>query len=297
VRAKKTKTLPGVIRYVLSADRRLKRISLKRMALPAKRAKKEARKPARSARPTARAKVAPRSPWPIRRTATIAAAVGVIAAMALIPARRPSRQGDVVLAPEQPTAEPVPVESTSLGTVADAAPPIAPEVLVPSREQKTPPAAPVRTAPPVAAARPTVTRTPSPRSETAAKPTTVLASTDAEVAPVLPTEPPRRPTTTEPAPVPTESAASQTPAVTITGCLEQDDETFWLKDTSGDSAPKARSWRFAFLKKKQAPIALIDSANRLELRRHVGERIAATGVLADREMQARSLRLVSSSCK
>ena len=30
-------------------------------------------------------------------------------------------------------------------------------------------------------------------------------------------------------------------SVTITGCLERDQEVFWLKDTSGAAAPKSRS--------------------------------------------------------
>ena len=41
-------------------------------------------------------------------------------------------------------------------------------------------------------------------------------------------------------------------SVTLTGCLERDDETFRLKNTTGDDAPKARSWRSGFLRKRAA---------------------------------------------
>jgi hypothetical protein len=87
--------------------------------------------------------------------------------------------------------------------------------------------------------------------------------------------------------------------VTITGCLEIDesDNTFRLTDTSGADAPTARSWRSGFLRKRSAPIDLVDAANALRLRSYVGQRIAATGVLTNREMEVRSLRRAGQSCK
>jgi hypothetical protein len=94
----------------------------------------------------------------------------------------------------------------------------------------------------------------------------------------------------------TKAAAPQTP-VTITGCLEQDKDAFRLKDTSGSNAPKSRSWKSGFLKKKAASIEIIDAANKAQLPNHVGEQVAITGMLVDREMQVRSLRRLSSSCK
>jgi hypothetical protein len=76
--------------------------------------------------------------------------------------------------------------------------------------------------------------------------------------------------------------------VTVTGCLERHDETFRLKDTTGADAAMSRSWKSGFLKKRPAPIEVVDSANRLKLTDHVGQRVSVTGVLADREMQVRS---------
>lgn len=98
----------------------------------------------------------------------------------------------------------------------------------------------------------------------------------------------------------TEPVAAEPPqktaAVTITGCLERNDETFRLKDTAGASAPKARSWKSGFLKKGSAPIAVIDAGNRVKLPTHVGQRVSVTGTLVDREMQVRSLQRVAASC-
>jgi len=85
-------------------------------------------------------------------------------------------------------------------------------------------------------------------------------------------------------------------AVTITGCLERNAETFRLKDTAGASAPKARSWKSGFLKKGSATIAVIDAGNRVKLTTHVGQRVSVTGTLVDREMQVRSLQRVATSC-
>jgi len=94
---------------------------------------------------------------------------------------------------------------------------------------------------------------------------------------------------------PSMSAAKPAP-VTITGCLEQDAETFRLKDTSGADAPKSRSWKTGFLRKRSASIEVVDAANRLKLTNHVGERVSVTGVLVDREMQGRSIHRVAESC-
>jgi hypothetical protein len=84
--------------------------------------------------------------------------------------------------------------------------------------------------------------------------------------------------------------------VTITGCLEQRDDAYRLKDTAGDDVPKARSWKSGFLRKAPSAIAVIDASNRVKLSTHIGERISVTGVLIDREMKVRSLRKVAAAC-
>jgi hypothetical protein len=102
----------------------------------------------------------------------------------------------------------------------------------------------------------------------------------------------------EPAPAdaPAAAPAAKPNPVTITGCLERSDESFRLKDTEGESAPKARSWKSGFLKKGRAPIEVVDAANRLNLSNHVGERVTVTGTLVDREMRVRSIQRVAASC-
>jgi hypothetical protein len=88
-----------------------------------------------------------------------------------------------------------------------------------------------------------------------------------------------------------------TPApVTITGCLERDDETFRLKDTSGADAPRTRSWKSAFLKKGSAPVEVVDASKRLKLTNHIGQRVSVTGTLSDGEMRVRSMRRIAATC-
>jgi type II secretory pathway pseudopilin PulG len=84
--------------------------------------------------------------------------------------------------------------------------------------------------------------------------------------------------------------------VTLSGCLEQTDETFRLKDTTGADAPKARSWKSGFLKKGSTSIALVNAPKKLKLPEHVGQRVSVTGMLVDREMQVRSMQRVSATC-
>jgi hypothetical protein len=70
-----------------------------------------------------------------------------------------------------------------------------------------------------------------------------------------------------------------------------------MKNVEGTDAPKARSWKSGFLKKGTARIEVMDASNRLKLADHVGERVSISGMLADRELQGRSLRRVASSCE
>jgi hypothetical protein len=91
-------------------------------------------------------------------------------------------------------------------------------------------------------------------------------------------------------------AAAVKPPVTIVGCLAREDTAYKLKDTAGDNAPKARSWKTGFIKRNPAPIELYDSANHAKLPAHVGQRVSVTGELVDREMYVRSLQRVSPSC-
>ena len=85
--------------------------------------------------------------------------------------------------------------------------------------------------------------------------------------------------------------------VTVAGCLQRNDQTLRLKDTTGADAPKSRSWKSGFLKKGSASIDLVDPANRLRLANHVGHRVTVTGTIDHGEMRVRSLQRVSDVCK
>jgi hypothetical protein len=103
--------------------------------------------------------------------------------------------------------------------------------------------------------------------------------------------------TVPPVSAPVEPRADEAVArVTITGCLERSDESFRLTNTTGATAPTARSWKSAFLKKRPATIEVVDTVKRLNLRSHVGQRVTVTGTLVDREMRVGSLQRVASSC-
>ena len=92
-------------------------------------------------------------------------------------------------------------------------------------------------------------------------------------------------------------AAANAEPVTIVGCLVQDDETFRLKNTTGEDAPKGRSWKSGFIKKSAKSIELSDARHRMNLARHVGERVSVTGMLEDRELHGTSLKRVAETCE
>jgi hypothetical protein len=86
--------------------------------------------------------------------------------------------------------------------------------------------------------------------------------------------------------------------VTITGCLEVSvgQDEFRLTDTEGGDAPRSRSWRTGFLKKRSAPVALVEPSDRLALQTHVGRRVAATGLLSSHDLKVSAVRVVGASC-
>jgi hypothetical protein len=91
-------------------------------------------------------------------------------------------------------------------------------------------------------------------------------------------------------------AAKAAEPVTIEGCLVQEDETFRLKNTAGEDAPKGRSWKSGFLHKGAKTLEVVDSRHRLNLARHVGERVSVSGMLDERELQGTALKRIAESC-
>jgi len=86
------------------------------------------------------------------------------------------------------------------------------------------------------------------------------------------------------------------PSVTVTGCLERDDEAYRLTETGGAQAPKARTWKSGFLKKRNSNLDVVDASKKLKLKDHVGHRVAMTGHVQDGEMRAQSMRHLAASC-
>ena len=99
-----------------------------------------------------------------------------------------------------------------------------------------------------------------------------------------------------PAPTAGTSGSAAAKPVTVVGCLERTDEGFRLKETSGADAPKARSWKSGFLKKSSASLDVVDTTRTLQLNTLVGRRVSMTGIVDDRELQARSVRRLG-ECK
>jgi len=94
------------------------------------------------------------------------------------------------------------------------------------------------------------------------------------------------------------TGTSGTAPVTITGCLEisVDQDEFRLTETEGVDAPRSRSWRTGFMKKRSAPVALVEPPDRLALQTHVGRRVAATGLLTSHDLRVSALRVVGPAC-
>lgn len=93
------------------------------------------------------------------------------------------------------------------------------------------------------------------------------------------------------------SSADSPKPVSLTGCLQQTDRGFVLKNTEGADAPKSRSWKSGFFKRSSVSIDLSDKGGSAALGKHVGQRVRVTGALVERDMKVLSLRPISASCE
>jgi len=270
MRVKKAKKSSRAIRYLLYADQRLQRISLKRIS---ERLKKTKRRP-RSIRlkNSVDAENSMRFPWAISSRAIVLGAICVVATAALITARQPSPRADLA----------------RVGATPEANAPLTNELMAARLETKR---TVVSQAPAMAAAA---------NAYTAGVSTRMMSAGESVEAPVVKSMAKQAAVESASQAAAVDSMAKadvqNVAQVTITGCLELDGETFWLMDTSGVEAPRSRSWRSGFLKKRRSRIELVDAATTLKLPDYVGERVAATGIFMDREMRARSLRRIAASC-
>jgi hypothetical protein len=251
VPAKKTKKPARSIKYLLSANPKLQRISLRKISP----AVEHARKPSSKSQPSEPA---------YGRRALVLLAICVLMVGALIAANRPTRQADVAASDAQPQL-PSRIGATA-PPQANAAADRLKETVRPDTPKKAAVTGPAASAAPAETHQADATATPAARVE---------------------------PVKTQPA----DSAAVAESPVSITGCLETSEDTFWLKDTSGSDIPRSRSWKWGFLKKRSTKIELVDTSPALKLPNYVGQRVTATGVLTNGGgMKAQSLHPVASSC-
>jgi hypothetical protein len=92
-------------------------------------------------------------------------------------------------------------------------------------------------------------------------------------------------------------AAVASKAVTVTGCIERDEDSFRLTGTSGAQAPTSRSWKSGFIKKRASDLTVVESSRKIKLKDHVGHRDALTGPIADGELRVQSMRHLAGSCE
>lgn len=217
--------------------------------------------------------------------------LSIAAAAMLIAARQPSQSAEVAAVEPQPeqvaAMQPAPRAAMQRGPTATVQPGVG------ATHASPPPTVQARARQTTAATAPVPSTSALPaRTVAAAAPATRASA----VKPVSPRAPaPSNEPVLSSEPVSSEAVVQESTAVTITGCLERDNQTFRLKDTSGADAPRSRSWTSGFLRRRAAAIELVD-AHSVKLTDHVGERVAVTGMLQDREMQVRSLQRVAASC-
>jgi hypothetical protein len=248
--------------------------------------------PVSPAAPAAPARKRPRASGRVSPVAAVTVASAVLVVAALAVARYSSQ-------PAAPTAA-----DTQLEPV-----PSVPAAAQPPDALPAPLAAPLPGAagagaetPRVATMKPRQTRVATTKKSSLRK--SVPPPQATEVAASEPGESAARTVVAEPAPSAPAAASNRTAEraiqapVTITGCLETtiQGDRFRLTDTEGAGAPKARSWRSGFLKKRPAPVELVDLSDLAGLRKYVGHRVAATGLLSSRELRVRSLESAGPSC-
>ncbi|MGH9142464.1 MAG: hypothetical protein ACRD2I_15140 [Vicinamibacterales bacterium] len=244
---------------------------------------------AMAASPVARPPVSPRRAIPLRMFALAGVTVLVLAVLAL-PHRAPTAGGAGSEEQSNRQARPAEVAPT---------PPTGPSATALSAAAVVPAAAVAPRATREVSKKLSSTSTRKNRIAEAAKPAAVAADAAAIAdAPGLDdsTTKAAEPESTRAAvaPVDASTASVGLPPVTITGCLEMSvgGGEFRLTDTEGADAPKSRSWRSGFLRKRSASVALVDLADPQALHPQVGKRIAATGLLTSRELKMSSLRVV-----
>lgn len=282
MKAKRAKKPSQPVRYLLFVDRTLKKISLRKVRERVTGTRTASRARARSTSVRGRPRRSGWLPLATSPRAIVLGVTGVLVGAALLTARQPSPlvdQASVITPPE--------IERTA----ADQAVRLQPSSSPSRKDIELPRSA--MTVAPLPKPRPvsSVAAIPAPRrieADRLAVPPPRREEPVREAPPAIVT-----PAKTEPAET---TEAISTAASTITGCVESGDGTLWLADTSGADAPKARSWKSGFFKKRSVRVELRDASRTLHLNSYVGQRVSVTGALADRELRAQSIRRVNGSC-
>ena len=258
--AKKTRQpgKTGKAVYLLSADRKYRRLSLKKISARVKSARRKTRgRSITSATAAEPVSIAARNPEPGKVASVALVLAGLFALVTLVGASWFSASSvDAHVAATQ-------TDNAVLAADVASAPVVRAKPLTASPAVNAPRAS---NASPVPAA---VTATATLR------PTEATKARDEDAHPVV--------------------AAAADDTVTISGCLDFDGKSAWLKDSSGVDAPRARSWRSGFLKKRSSRIALVDGPTSAEA--YDGRLVSVTGVLVDREMRVSSLRPIAGDCE
>ena len=286
VRAKKQTRRAGSINYLLSLDRTLRRASVRKLVdrvKPKRRTSaKAASKPMkvsakRTSRTQRRSTLAPRN--------VVVGTLCVVAAAAIVMGRPSSRAWVTHLDEKGQVTSVEPLVSADQIAAEPAAERPAPRVVTES-VFRTPAAPPALTEKPVRPLSAEPARLPNAvyTAEPATPPATAASVRSSENGGETAVA-----TTKEGSAV----AASVAEPVTITGCLERNDDTYSLKNATGDGAPTARSWKSGFLRKRTASVT-VTGAYTTRLASYVGRRVETTGILVDREMQAKSVRVLGS---
>ncbi|MGH9239936.1 MAG: hypothetical protein ACRD3G_17990 [Vicinamibacterales bacterium] len=206
----------------------------------------------------------------------------VVAAAALLMGRPSSRTWEVMAVDEAGNVERL--EQVANGDAVDPEALIDQAVALPRSSARTTSSSPAPVAPPKGIE-------PAPAAwESASKPADSPDATMKMISPPAPVASQSASTVATPA---AEAEEPATP-VTLAGCVERSGEGFALKNASGEGAPSSRSWKSGFLRKRSQSVALIDRGYTHRLATYVGQRVETTGVLADREMRVKTLRVLGS---
>ena len=282
--SKKARKPSSPVRYLLSADQRLRKLSLRKVSSGAAR-KGKARPQATKAATATRSFRVPDDFG--MRALVLGAVLCIVAAAALMAARQPSEDAPATAMHAGVGASDSRMEATEAAAAVESTDTSATDRRTTRASAPatvaTVPRGPVREEPKLLTAPAPARAATEPASGAGASAKPAADDSPAAVAPASD----RTSTGDDP----------ESRVATITGCLKFEEQQYWLTDTSGAEAPKSRSWKSGFLRKRSAPVQLVDANNGLKLWSRVGQRVEASGMLADRELRARSLRQVSASCR